>query len=120
MNRVLITLIALLAGGGVAYLLLRGESGDTVRPSDLRSAFSRAYAYYVNETSQDYRRARLELEPFRDQLKDSVAYHLDMALIDLAELNQPVQDEDRILGDPPSNQLLLESALDPQGPVYPR
>ena len=112
MNRTVIPLAiaAALFGAAGTYFLLR-DPGPQGGDDRLRSAFSRAFAFYLNETSQDYRRARMELQPFAGRLKDTVAYRIDMALIDLAELNQPVQDEDRNLGDPPNSQLLLQSAL---------
>ncbi|MHC4956991.1 MAG: FG-GAP-like repeat-containing protein [Planctomycetota bacterium] len=102
-------LLSAVALGGVAVLFFfkRPEPPG----GEVGRAYSRAYAFYLNETSQDYRRARLELTPLAARLNDSVAYRLDLALIDLSEINQPVQDEDRNLGDPPTYQLLLESAL---------
>jgi len=112
MKRTLIPIVAALIGAAAAYFYWSGPGRQASEDDMLRRAFSRAYAFYLNETSQDYRRARMELQPFAEELRDSVAYRLDMALIDLAELNQPVQDEDRNLGDPPNSQLLLQGALE--------
>jgi len=83
---------ALLAAGLVVWLWTPGSEEDG--PGDLHRAFARAKAYYLNEKNADYQRARLQLEPFADRLRDHLAFHLDMALIDLQEINYLVQDRD--------------------------
>jgi hypothetical protein len=96
----------ILAGVGVAFLFCPAP------PATLPAhrAFARAAAYYQNETSADCRRARMELEAFAGRMEKSVAYHVDMALIDLQEANHGVQDEGRMLA-ASDQQRLWRSAL---------
>ncbi len=106
MSRLPLLLLAVAVGATAAFFLLR--SGGERPAGDLAGAYARALAYYQNETNQDDRRARLELLPFAAALEDSVEWRLDMALIDLAEYNHPVQDEGRLKGDGGTH--LLESS----------
>jgi len=109
MQRVLLVAAALAVGAGGAWLLLRPKQGAA--GGDLLSAFQRARAWYANEENQDYRRARQELLPFEEEQAGNPRYHLLLALIDLAELNHPVQDQDRLVPESPRHRQLLESAL---------
>ncbi|MGH7162497.1 MAG: FG-GAP-like repeat-containing protein, partial [Planctomycetota bacterium] len=109
MRRALLVLCGILAGGYLAWMVLSEPRRDG---GAARSAFARALAYYLNETNQDCRRARQELLPLGDALADNAAYHLDLALIDLSELNHPVQDEDRLVPEEPRHRRLLLSAQD--------
>ncbi len=106
MNRLALLLLAVAAGATAAFLALRSKGHPEAR--DLPGAYARALAYYQNETNQDDRRARFELLAFEESLGDTVEWRLDMALIDLAEYNHPVQDEGRLKGD--NGLRLLESA----------
>ncbi|MEM8884368.1 MAG: FG-GAP-like repeat-containing protein [Planctomycetota bacterium] len=96
---------------GALAMLLLPRKAPTQPARDLPEAYARALAYYSNETNADARRARLELLPFARTESDNADWRLNMALIDLAELNHPVQDEDYILGEPSSYIELLQSAL---------
>jgi hypothetical protein len=100
----------------LAVAVAAGLVGWFVRPraaggDDETRAFTRAKAYYLNETNADYRRARTELEALAARFEGSAAYHLDMALLDLQEINYRVQDQDRALTEP-DFQRLLRSALE--------
>ena len=110
MNRIVILVIGVALGAAAVFFWPRssqpGSSGDS------GGFFVRAHAFYSNETNADDRRARLELLSVADQYGNRVAWLLNMALIDLAELNHPVQAEDHILGEPRSYLLLLESATE--------
>jgi len=105
-NRLSLLLLAVAAGATAAFFALRSQ--DRAGTRELPGAYARALAYYLNETNQDDRRARFELLPFEESLGDTVEWRLDMALIDLAEYNHPVQDEGRLKGD--NGVRLLESA----------
>ncbi|MHC4450557.1 MAG: FG-GAP-like repeat-containing protein [Planctomycetota bacterium] len=109
MSRILPLLLGLALGALTAYFWRTAT--DAARDADPRLAYSRALAYYLNETNADDRRARLELLPLSESHAEDPAWLLDMALIDLAELNHPVQAEDQILGEPRTYLQLLESAL---------
>ncbi len=100
---------AVLGAGLIYWLVPRGADGSA-RADDLHRAFARAKAYYLNEKNADYLRARLQLEPFADRLKDHLVFHLDMALIDLQEINYLVQERDR-LAEKRDFVRLLQSAL---------
>ncbi|MHC4939878.1 MAG: FG-GAP-like repeat-containing protein [Planctomycetota bacterium] len=109
MSRILPLLLGLVIGAVAVYFWRTAPT--TAGAGDIRSAYSRALAFYLNETNADDRRARLELLPFSESHSEDPAWLLDMALIDLAELNHPVQAEDHILGEPRTYLQLLESAL---------
>jgi hypothetical protein len=105
-RRILFLGIAVVALAALWWFLRPREAlGD-----DPGRAFARANAYYLNETSADYRRARIELETLAARFDGSAAFHLDMALIDLQELNYRVQDQDRALPERDYSRL-LRSAL---------
>ena len=110
MNRLLVLFLGAALGAGVVTLL-RTQLAPGKRQPDIQAAFARAQAYYLNETNADDRRARMELLPFSESHGQDPAWLLDMALIDLAELNHPVQAEDHILGEPRTYLQLLQSAL---------
>ncbi|MHC4816648.1 MAG: FG-GAP repeat domain-containing protein [Planctomycetota bacterium] len=107
MRRALPFLCILILVGVCVFLLFQRAPSEAV---SVHRAFARAHAYYLNEANADYRRARLELEAVADRLGTSVAFHVDMALIDLAETNHPVQGESRLLA-ASNDQRLLRSAL---------
>lgn len=107
MKRILLLLVAVAAGAGLAWYFIPRPSRTG---SAVHRAFARAKAYYLNENNADYRRARVELAPLAKELDDSVAYHLAMALIDLQEINYRNQDETRVF-DKGDYELLIESAL---------
>jgi len=100
------------AAGAAAVFFWSREQATEPAPPDRGGFFARAEAFYLNETNSNDRRARLELLSVADSYGDDVAWLLDMALIDLAELNHPVQAEDHILGEPRSYVLLLQSAME--------
>jgi len=106
----LILLLGVGIGLGVALFVHRGD-GAPESGGDVSSAYARALAFYRNETNAKDRRARMELSPFYRAYGNNPAWLLDMALIDLAEINHPVQAEDHLLGEPTSHVLLLQSAL---------
>jgi len=108
-SRALVLLLGLLLGGAAAWLWLRASAPGA--PPSLAEASARARAFFLNETNQDYRRARQELLPFAEALAGSAAYHLDLALIDLAELNHEVQGQYDLVPEPSRYVRLLESAL---------
>jgi tetratricopeptide (TPR) repeat protein len=107
-SRFLTLLVVLILAGVCVFLLFQQTPPET---DPVHRAFARAKAYYLNENNADYRRARMELEAVAARLATSVAYHVDMALIDLQEINHRVQDESRLLAEP-DYQRLLRSALD--------
>ncbi len=109
MPRTLLLLFLVLAVAGLAYWLSPG--GGIQEAGDLRAASARARAYFLNETNQDYRRARKELLPFEARLAESAAFHFDLALIDLAELNHEVQGQYDLVPENPRFRGLLDSAL---------
>ena len=110
MNRFVLLVLGVVVGAAAAYFWSNQPS--TPESADPGGFFRRAQAFYSNETNADDRRARLELLSVADQYGDHVAWLLNMALIDLAELNHPVQAEDHILGEPRSYLQLLRSATD--------
>ncbi|HEX5136078.1 MAG TPA: VCBS repeat-containing protein [Planctomycetota bacterium] len=105
MRKVILLAILVLAAAGLWWVL---------RPRPVPQAptgpFARADAYYRNEQSAEYRRARIELETLAEACDRSAAFHLDMALIDLQEVNYRVQDQDRALSEPDYRRL-FRSAL---------
>ncbi len=105
MRRILACATVVLAAAALWWMLRpRGGEGD-----DAARAFARAEAYYLNETSADYRRARIELETLAARFEGSAAFHLDMALVDLQEINYRVQDQDRALTERDYRRLLRSS-----------
>lgn len=102
-----IFLVVILLGAVALWWVLRPKSAESAAAT---GAFARADAYYRNETSADYRRARIELETLAEPYDSSAAFHLDMALIDLQEVNYRVQDQDRALSEPDYRRL-FRSAL---------
>lgn len=92
-----------------AWILFR-PPGARTQDTSLAAAWQRSKAWYLNETNQDYRRARKELLPFESRLGGSPAFLIDLALIDLAELNAEVQDQYRLVPEAPRHRELLESA----------
>jgi len=106
-KRSLPLLCALVLAG---LLLWRPFRQPPAATDPVHRAFARAKAYYANEAAADYRRARMEFEAVADRLGGSAAYHVDMALIDLQEINHRVQDEGRLLAES-DDQRLLQSAL---------
>jgi tetratricopeptide (TPR) repeat protein len=108
-NRLLIFLLGIAIGAAALHYWPRVISDRPERGS--AGFFARALAFYLNETNADDRRARVELLSVADTYGDDVAWLLDMALIDLAELNHPVQAEDHILGEPRTYVQLLQSAM---------
>ncbi|MGQ0614510.1 MAG: tetratricopeptide repeat protein [Planctomycetaceae bacterium] len=109
MPRTLLLLLLVLAVAGLTFWFL--PRGGAQAEGDLRAAFARARAYFLNETNQDYRRARKELLPFEARLAESAAFHFDLALIDLAELNHEVQGQFDLIPENPRYRSLLDSAL---------
>jgi hypothetical protein len=102
---ILLGLIVLAAAG--LWWVLRPRTPES---GEATGAFARADAYYRNETSADYRRARIELETLAEAFDETAAFHLDMALVDLQEVNYRVQDQDRALSEPDYRRL-FRSAL---------
>jgi len=109
-KRYLLLFVAFLIGAVAGRFLWPDEESRPSLTGEIERAFAAAKAYYVNENSADCRRARLELAPLEDLFGDGVAFHLDMALIDLQEINYRVQDQDRLLPEP-DYERLLRSAL---------
>lgn len=107
--RTVLLLALLLLGGASLWWVLRPRGAEA--PKEPTGAFARADAYYRNETSADYRRARIELETLAEAFDGSAAFHLDMALIDLQEVNYRVQDQDRVQSEPDYRRL-YRSALE--------
>lgn len=103
----LLLAIVVLVAAALWWLLRPRREDDT----DAARTFSRAEAYYRNETSAEYRRARIELETLATRYDENAAFHLDMALIDLQEINYRVQDQDRARGERDHSRL-LRSARD--------
>lgn len=110
MKRLLPVVLALLVGAAAGRYLWPRDPEPPARLTDIQTAFARAKAYYLNENNADYHRARLQLLPLGPILADSWVYHLDLALLDLQELNFLVQDRDRGLPDS-EHARLLRSAL---------
>jgi hypothetical protein len=100
--------VILLALGGLWWVLRPRAVGGG--PTEASRVFAQAKAFYLNETSADYRRARIALETLARDHDGSAAFHLDMALVDLQEINYRVQDQDRALSEPDYRRL-LRSAL---------
>ncbi|MEE8105867.1 MAG: FG-GAP-like repeat-containing protein [Planctomycetota bacterium] len=90
MKKIFPALCAMILGACFAFIYLK----DRAAPPDIdrvRSAVDRARSFFLNETNRDYRRARLELLSVEPIIGDQPALHLDLALIDLAEINYEVQ-----------------------------
>ncbi|MHC4972681.1 MAG: FG-GAP-like repeat-containing protein [Planctomycetota bacterium] len=109
MRRALPLLCALILAGAGVFFLFR-PSPRQVYP--VHGALARAQAYYLNENSADCRRARLELEAVADRFTNSVAYHVDFALIDLQEANYLAEADDRHLLRSAANHLEYARRLD--------
>lgn len=110
MNRIVVLLAGVALGAVAVFFWIRPHD-DVVGHSDVRGAYARAVAYYLNETNANDRRARMELLPFARSHGQDPAWLMNMANIDLAELNHPVQSEDHILGEPRTYLQLLRSAV---------
>jgi hypothetical protein len=108
-RRALPLLCALILAGAGVFFLFR-PSPRQVYP--VHGALARAQAYYLNENSADCRRARLELEAVADRFTNSVAYHVDFALIDLQEANYLAEADDRHLLRSAANHLEYARRLD--------
>ncbi len=89
-------LLVLLVAALLVYLVFLQRQVKQPEDDTVARAFARAEAYYVNEENRDYRRARLELLPLKDRLGQTMELHVNLALLDLQEINYRVQDERRI------------------------